>query len=301
MTDSTTVDPADNDGQSTEEATTSEEAVETAKSSESEEATTSEETVETAKSSESEEATTSEEGVLETDHPEHVSKKEHEKRVGKLTQKKYEAEQETEYWKRVALSKQDIPQDNSQETQQEPQTKELDNPKPEDFESDDEYYRALTDYRVQEALKAEKAKNAQITEWERQRQIREKYNADSQRTLAMGKEKYPDDYEVVSQSPPYSQVMRQLVVESEMSADIAYYLGKNHETSRRIALLPALQAAKEIGKIEALLGRTAKKTTKAPAPINPIGGIKEVVNKDPEKMTTKEWMEERNRQLRANK
>lgn len=77
---------------------------------------------------------------------------------------------------------------------------------------------------------------------------------------------------------------------SDNPADLAYWLGNNPEDAARINSLPDLQAAREIGRIEAGLSiPQPKKKTNAPPPIKPINqGAVDVV-KNPEDMTFREY------------
>ncbi len=96
---------------------------------------------------------------------------------------------------------------------------------------------------------------------------------------------------------------------SEVGPDVAYYLGTNVKETERIARLPPILQAKEIGKIEAKLADNppVKRTTSAPAPITPVTARGSNNNPsfdttDPrsiKNMSTSEWIEaERARQMR---
>ncbi len=90
------------------------------------------------------------------------------------------------------------------------------------------------------------------------------------------------------------------IKDSENGPAIAYHLAKNPKESARINALSPLSAAREIGKLEAKLGTPkqppAKKTTKAPAPIAPVGGNNEIVEKDLSDMTMDEYAAYRRKQ-----
>lgn len=80
-----------------------------------------------------------------------------------------------------------------------------------------------------------------------------------------------------------------LVLEGDSAADVAYYLGSNQDIARQISRMPPLAAARELGRIEALLSRPQPKTqTNAPDPITPVkpGGT---AVKDPAKMSATEY------------
>lgn len=83
-----------------------------------------------------------------------------------------------------------------------------------------------------------------------------------------------DDFEQVVHNPNLhvTNEMVEVIKASEIGPDLAYWLGSNPKEADRIARLSPLQQAREIGKIEAKIASDppAKKTTSAPAPINPI-------------------------------
>lgn len=88
-------------------------------------------------------------------------------------------------------------------------------------------------------------------------------------------EKY-DDWEAVATAPTHDVTpeMAETIKMSEVGPEIAYWLGLHPEESNRIATLHPLLQARELGKIEAKLAseplEPKKKTSSAPAPINPV-------------------------------
>lgn len=81
------------------------------------------------------------------------------------------------------------------------------------------------------------------------------------------------DFEAVAYSAPISEPTAYLLAEMDEGPQLAYELGKNHAEARRIERLPERLKAVELGKIAARLAVPAPvKTTKAPEPIDPVGG-----------------------------
>lgn len=123
------------------------------------------------------------------------------------------------------------------------------------------------------------------------------------------RERY-DDYEQVVMNPrlPITNVMADTIRASDVGPDVAYYLGTNVKETERIARLPPILQAKEIGKIEAKLADhpPVKRTTSAPAPITPVtarsSNNPSYDTTDPrsiKNMSTSEWIEaERARQMK---
>jgi hypothetical protein len=71
--------------------------------------------------------------------------------------------------------------------------------------------------------------------------------------------------------------LNQLLLDSENGPELAYHLAKDAENFARVCKLSPIAAARELGKIEATLTKAPEsakeiKTTKAPAPIKPVGG-----------------------------
>ena len=177
-----------------------------------------------------------------------------------------------------------------------PKPSEKPRPKEEDFEKYDEYIDAVTDWKVDRKLEAQdketKEKEVDGRTAEAEKEFKGK--------LDEAREKYTDFDEVaMGVNVPISQSMVQILHETENPGDIAYYLGQNLKECAAISHMTPFQAAKAIGKIEAevkteleknpsLVVKPEKKVTKAPAPIKPIGS-REVVTKDPEKMTQAEY------------
>lgn len=111
-----------------------------------------------------------------------------------------------------------------------------------------------------------------------------------------------DDFDQVAKNPalPVTRDMALAIKASEIGPDILYHLGSNPKDAARIARLPPLLQAKEIGRIEAVLTANppAKKISSAPAPIAPVTarntGGPTYDTTDPraiKQMTVSEWIE----------
>ena len=169
---------------------------------------------------------------------------------------------------------------------------------PEDFASTYDYAEALAERKAEELLARRDAA----------RQQAEMLDAYHEREEA-ARDKY-DDFEQVAynQSLPITEVMAQSIQASDIGPDVLYHLGSNPKEAARIARLPAILQAKEIGKIEASLTSTppVRKTSTAPAPIAPVtarsNGTPRYDTTDPratKSMSTSEWIEaERQRQIK---
>lgn len=139
-------------------------------------------------------------------------------------------------------------------------------PRRESFRDDDAYAQALLD------SKAERIAQQKIAE----RQQAEEAAAEAERLQEMADEaaeRYPDFHTVISNpSLPINADMTKFIVQSEIGADVAYYLGKNPAKAAQIAQMPTIKAARELIRIEAeLIARPKATPSKAPEPISPVG------------------------------
>jgi hypothetical protein len=86
--------------------------------------------------------------------------------------------------------------------------------------------------------------------------------------------------------------MRSVIFASEKGPDIAYYFGQNPGEAYRITKLHPYMQAAEIGRITEKFSsaKKPKLISGAPPPITPVsGGGEGAFEKDPDKMTSKEW------------
>ena len=119
-----------------------------------------------------------------------------------------------------------------------------------------------------------------------------------------------DDFDQVAYNPnlPVTEYMAQSIQASDVGPEVIYWLGSNPKEAGRIAQLPPILQAKEIGKIEASLSSNppVKKTSTAPAPIAPVtartSGAPAYDTTDPrsvKNMSTSDWIAaERMRQIK---
>jgi hypothetical protein len=171
-------------------------------------------------------------------------------------------------------------------------------PAPDDFQSAADYAEALAEQKAQQLVRQREAAQQQA-------RLLETYHEKEE--TARGKY---DDFEQVAYNPslPVTDVMAQTIQASDVGPDIIYWLGSNPKESARIANLPPILQAKEIGKIEAKMASDPpmKKTSTAPAPIAPVTARSTSSpaydTTDPRSvktMSTSEWIEaERMRQIK---
>lgn len=227
--------------------------------------------------------------------------------IEELRKQREKAEADAIYWrKQKAEARADYFKGGRAEERQPPPPAETPGlgpePRPADFENYDDYVGALADHRVRKAR----------AEWERDAVRREQEKTSRQRSedlqvkLQEGFSKYSDFEEVVFDrtASHITPMIVDILAECEHPADVAYYLTKNRVEGVAISRMTPTQAARAIARLEDKLvnapptqAQPTRRTTNAPAPINPISGAASGVGeKDPNKMTNKEYAEWRAKQ-----
>jgi len=224
------------------------------------------------------------------------------KRIGDLTKKWRTAEREAEYEKQKRIEAEDKIKELVSKIPSE------DRPLKADFDDEDDYIEALTDWKIDTKLKASQvAVTQEIEDKDERKAVTETYTGlDS--AMSKGKEKYEDfDVLVLNEDLIISPELTQILLDTDIPEEIMYYLASNVEESSRISELDPVRIAKEIGKLEVQLAKeiesvakgeevvkpksnSHKKQSNAPDPITPIKATG-ITEKDPSKMSPKEYRE----------
>lgn len=190
-------------------------------------------------------------------------KKTAQERIDEITKARREAEREREYWKRVALEKE---QPRPPEPQKLPVQDGIPRPTLEQFQSQQEYEDALFGW-------YEKRKEVERVTQERQKQESEGLRKFNKAAEAIRTEY--DDFDDVVERPVFTPAMRAAILGIDNGPVVAYHLGRpeNQDIADRIRELPVERQFYEIGKLESqlMLARSTKKVTTAPEPIKPVG------------------------------
>lgn len=153
-------------------------------------------------------------------------------------------------------------------------------PKPEEFETWDAYYKAAAKYEARQEFAAlTKEQQAKAKEESLKTEF-----ADKQKQYAAKADELkaatPDFDEVInSYDGPLTAPMQQALLESDIGPQVAYYLAKNPEEGEVLAQMGVLALNKAIGRIEAKIEagmeqpapQPKPKVTNAPPPISPVG------------------------------
>lgn len=172
-----------------------------------------------------------------------------------------------------------------------------DRPTLDQFDSYDEYTLALADWRFEQKQKEQEEKQSKASKEREQTERVEKF-ADK---VADFKAKTADFDSVVEEisDMPMNQAVFEAVAESDFTGELTYHFGKHPEVLDKLNKLSPIQAAREIGKLEAQLSAPApaKKTSNAPSPITPVSSRSSDSGLS-DNLSTEEWIARRNKQLK---
>lgn len=164
-------------------------------------------------------------------------------------------------------------------------------PKLEQFNDIEEYANAKAKFAADKAVREKDTAAQKAT----QQQYVQRVAAEWEGKVDKAQERYADWDEKVGELKPDTPLAF-AIMEAENGPDIAHHLATNTAEARRIAALPPLSAAREIGKLEAkLLAEPAKPKTpsNAPVPIKPVGGSASPSTKKLSEMTQSEFEKHR--------
>ena len=180
-------------------------------------------------------------------------------------------------------------------------------PKREDFSDYETYLEAKAQFTaeqraakiVEERLKARDEETSKAKAAEADQALTKAWTSSVEKTRA----KY-DDYDEKVQDEAFNPTpaMARAMLESDQKAEIAYYLASNPEEMDRIAKLSPLRQVAEILKLEDKVSDSAKapakKASKAPAPIDPVGGKSAADDGAPKDSDPPDvWLRKRNKQV----
>ena len=211
-----------------------------------------------------------------------------------------------DHWKERALRLEgELKARQEQRPDQTEKKEEVQAPKREDYADYEAYLEARAEFKasqraekiVEERLKEREEKASKAKAEESDRELTKSWTVSVEKARA----KYDDyDEKVQDESFNPSPAMARAMLESDQKAEIAYYLASNPEEMERIAKLSPLRQAAEILKLEDKVSAKgpAKKPSKAPAPIDPVGGGKGGSDgKLRDDLPIGEWVKLRNKQV----
>jgi len=177
-------------------------------------------------------------------------------RIDELTRARREAEREASYWRGIAQ------QGQAQQSAPAAPTK----PTPDKYADYGEYVEALTDWKTEQAV-------AKRMEQDSTRKVADARSQTFAERQVATRAVLPDYDAVVGASEtPIANHVGEALMESDRGPELAYHFAKNPDVLQHLNGMTPLQAAREIGKLEATLSiKTApvvpsKKLSTTPAP-----------------------------------
>jgi hypothetical protein len=187
----------------------------------------------------------------------------------------------------------------------------------EDYKTLDDYYAAKRQWKSDDDAWLLKEVKRQLKEEEkadREKSERQKRELTVQARFQTAAAKYEDFDDVVGGWRfPIPEGMGSALQDSDLEADILYFLAKNPVDAIRIAGLSPIAQIREIGKIEDRLSQSPPKAeesnsitpetrkppaaSKAPAPISPVQSRAQTAEKSPNEETYAEFEKRRKREL----
>jgi hypothetical protein len=139
-------------------------------------------------------------------------------------------------------------------------------PVPTDFETYDEYVKALSKHAYREAQAEEKQAAAKVQAQDNEQQVLSTFKG----RVEEFKSAHPDYEEIVTAADiPITPAFRTAILTSEDGPKLAYYLASHQDECAAIAELDEIQQVRALGKLEAKLEAAqtpAPKVSKAPPP-----------------------------------
>lgn len=150
-------------------------------------------------------------------------------------------------------------------------------PKEEDFNGDwGKFVAATTAYEARKVIREELSAREKQANQSRVAELQSEVMSEFEERTEAFKAKAPDFDEVIERftesGGKFSDAVRDLVLDSDVGPELAYFLARNPKVAKDLNHLPPLQAAKQIGQIEASLSRPQRKATSAPPPQRQLTG-----------------------------
>lgn len=218
------------------------------------------------------------------------------RRIDRLTKEKYQSRAEADVLRReleLLRQAQQAPQQRQQQTGE---------PKLDQFNDFESYVSAKAEWIADQKLQKAFAEREQNDRQSKAQESQQKAVEGWHKRLSEVRSTIPDYDDVIeSADVTISQEVGQAIMESDMGPKIAYYLALHPEEAERMAGMSQSGVYRAIGKLEAKLeGEQVVKTkSDAPKPVTPVGAKSGGSSKDPDKMTTDEWLRWRNSQIKA--
>lgn len=184
-----------------------------------------------------------------------------------------------------------------------PPTVDTGRPVPKPGEDPVDFIDRLTEWKLEQKTAQQTQRQQQETQAKSDGELMESWKS----KVAQAHAKY-DDFEEVTNNEDVklAPMMARAMMESDVGADIAYYLGNNPAEASRIASLPPAKQALEIGRLDARFTEQSggRKVSSAPEPITPIGDkgttgrVEKAKSLDDPNLSDAEWLALRKQEVR---
>lgn len=163
-------------------------------------------------------------------------------------------------------------------------------------EAERKYIADLADYKAEMRIQARDKAKAEEAEAAKVKEQQVEAKATWSKRLEAAHEAHPDLEELLEEDLPTTPVMQGFLMESTHGGEMLHYLASHPEECRRIASLTPRGAEIALAQIENEVSAKKpttepKRTTSAPAPLQPLKGSGTVA-KDPSKQSDAEWLRE---------
>lgn len=216
------------------------------------------------------------------------------KRIDRAVRQRYEAEARAKMLEERLSALE-------QRQQPPPQARERDDSEPtiDKFQNFDEYVAAKAEWIAARKIEQTLTEREKRAAAERETAERQKTAESWQQKLQKATAEMPDFEDVISSADvPMTPAMQQAIMESDIGPKLAYHLANNPDEAVKIAQMTPMRAIATLGRLEERLSAAPVKTaSSAPEPITPVGQ-RATASKDPDKMSTDEWLKWRREQIK---
>lgn len=168
----------------------------------------------------------------------------------------------------------------------------------EDFPDLNQWAAAVADHASRVADQQAERRFAERHQQTQQEQVFGSYEV-KEREYAAKNPEYTEALHTLQSSVRFPNAVLEVIATSEFGPGIVHHLGTHLDVADRIQRLPPHLAAAEIARIEARISAPkSKPVSNAPSPPPALGGGS-AIQKDPERMSTDEWLAWRRDQLKA--
>ena len=212
-------------------------------------------------------------------------------RVNEITRARREAERRAEALEReLATLRQQQPAQHQPQNSDKP-------PSIADYDYDlDRFTAAMTEYAVKQAEARAESRITTKAQQERQQNMQRTY-AERAAKYAADNPDFDKSIDELGRAIRFSPEVVEAIAASEHGPAVAHYLAQHLDEADEVSRLPSHLAALKLGRIEAQVSAPkTKPVTKAPDPAPTLGGGA-AASKDPDRMTTDEWLAWRRKQL----